>query len=87
MYNFYLKLIKNTFTVIIRHFNSQCVLSCVLNIRETIDLCQKAEHAGVSWITVHGRTAEQRSEPSNLEIIKLVCHLYIFTNIYWKKLY
>lgn len=40
--------------------------------RETVDLCQKAEHAGVSWITVHGRTAQQRSEPCNLETIKLI---------------
>uniref|UniRef100_A0A673VL68 Dihydrouridine synthase 4-like (S. cerevisiae) n=1 Tax=Salmo trutta TaxID=8032 RepID=A0A673VL68_SALTR len=27
----------------------------------TVDLCQKAEAAGVSWITVHGRSANSRS--------------------------
>ena len=39
-------------------------------------MCQKAEHAGVSWITVHGRTIEQRSEPCSLETIKLVREKY-----------
>ena len=40
--------------------------------RETVDLCRKAEHAGVSWIAVHGRTTEQRHQPVNYEAIKLV---------------
>ncbi|XP_002739522.1 tRNA-dihydrouridine(20a/20b) synthase [NAD(P)+]-like [Saccoglossus kowalevskii] len=42
------------------------------NLRDTLDLCQKAEHAGVSWITVHGRTTEQRTEPVNYEDIKII---------------
>lgn len=28
--------------------------------------------AGVSWITVHGRTVRQRGEPANWDAIKLV---------------
>ena len=40
--------------------------------RETVDLCQKAEHAGVSWIAVHGRTKDQRAEPVNKEAIKTI---------------
>ena len=41
--------------------------------RLTVELVQKAEHAGVSWISVHGRTVQQRTEPVSLEAIKLVC--------------
>ncbi|XP_013406740.1 tRNA-dihydrouridine(20a/20b) synthase [NAD(P)+]-like [Lingula anatina] len=39
---------------------------------ETVDLCQKAEKAGVSWIAVHGRTVDQRCEPVNVEALRLV---------------
>lgn len=42
------------------------------DLRETVDLCQKAEHAGVSWIAVHGRTKDQRAEPVNKEAIKTI---------------
>ena len=40
--------------------------------RETIDLCQKVEKAGVSFFTVHGRTKDQRTDPVNYEAIKLI---------------
>ncbi|XP_066298743.1 tRNA-dihydrouridine(20a/20b) synthase [NAD(P)+]-like isoform X2 [Branchiostoma lanceolatum] len=42
------------------------------DLRETVDLCQKAEHAGVSWIAVHGRTPSQRGEPVNTDAITLI---------------
>ncbi|XP_013399266.1 tRNA-dihydrouridine(20a/20b) synthase [NAD(P)+]-like [Lingula anatina] len=42
------------------------------DLRETVDLCQKAEKAGVSWIAVHGRTVDQRCEPVNVEALRLV---------------
>lgn len=35
-------------------------------------MCQKAEHAGVSFISVHGRTVEQRKQPPNLEAIRII---------------
>ncbi|MBN3295643.1 tRNA-dihydrouridine(20a/20b) synthase [NAD(P)+]-like [Amia ocellicauda] len=42
------------------------------DVRSTVDLCQKAEAAGVSWITVHGRTAEERHQPVNYDAIKII---------------
>jgi len=40
--------------------------------RETVELCRRAEAAGVSFISVHGRTPQQRREPVDLEAIRLV---------------
>ncbi|XP_036432924.1 B-cell receptor-associated protein 29-like isoform X2 [Colossoma macropomum] len=40
------------------------------DLRKTVDLCQKVEAAGVSWITVHGRTAEERHQPVHYDAIK-----------------
>lgn len=37
-----------------------------------MDLCQQVEAAGVSFITVHGRTALQKSEPIDQDCIKLI---------------
>ncbi|MEQ2167517.1 hypothetical protein GOODEAATRI_004953, partial [Goodea atripinnis] len=42
------------------------------NLRRTVDLCQKAESAGVSWITVHGRTTEERHQPVHYDAIKTI---------------
>ena len=35
-------------------------------------MCQKVEKAGVSFLTVHGRTKDQRTDPVNYEAIKLI---------------
>lgn len=40
--------------------------------RDTIELCRRAEHAHVAWLTVHGRTVKQRAEPVNNEAVKMV---------------
>lgn len=37
-----------------------------------MDLCQKAESAGVSWITVHGRTTDERHQPVHCDAIKTI---------------
>ncbi|XP_042074070.1 probable tRNA-dihydrouridine synthase 1 isoform X2 [Haplochromis burtoni] len=42
------------------------------DLRQTVDLCQKAESAGVSWITVHGRTTEERHQPVHYDAIKTI---------------
>ncbi|XP_050540695.1 tRNA-dihydrouridine(20a/20b) synthase [NAD(P)+]-like [Daktulosphaira vitifoliae] len=42
------------------------------NNRESVDLCRQIEAAGVSFITVHGRTPLQKKDPVNLECIKLI---------------
>jgi len=43
------------------------------DLKRTVQLAQTAEHLGVSWIAVHGRTARQRSSsPPDYAAIKLV---------------
>jgi len=42
------------------------------DIRKTVDLCRQVQSAGVSFISVHGRTRLQRGEPVNLEAIKTI---------------
>uniref|UniRef100_A0A0B7A037 tRNA-dihydrouridine synthase n=2 Tax=Arion vulgaris TaxID=1028688 RepID=A0A0B7A037_9EUPU len=42
------------------------------DIRETVDLCQKVEKMGVSFITVHGRTRDQRCEPVDMDAVRTV---------------
>ena len=43
-----------------------------LSLTRTVDLCRKAEATGVSWITVHGRTVEERHQPVHYEAIKMI---------------
>ena len=42
------------------------------DISRTVDLARQMEAAGASFISVHGRTREQRGEPVNLEAIKAI---------------
>ena len=42
------------------------------DVSKTIELCRQVEKSGVSFISVHGRTKSQRSEPVNLEAIKAI---------------
>lgn len=51
----------------------------MLTKRKTIELVQRAERVGVSWITVHGRTLTERaSTPVNYETVKLVFFSLLF---------
>lgn len=42
------------------------------DLRQTISLCQQAEHAGISWLSVHGRSVTQRREPVDYEAIRTI---------------
>ena len=42
------------------------------DISTTVDLCRKAESAGASWITVHGRTTSERHTPVHYDSIKII---------------
>ncbi|XP_068132385.1 tRNA-dihydrouridine(20a/20b) synthase [NAD(P)+]-like [Hyperolius riggenbachi] len=42
------------------------------DITKTVDLCQKAEAAGVSWIAVHGRLSEERHHPVHYDAVKVI---------------
>jgi len=40
--------------------------------RRTVELCRRLEAAGVAYLTVHGRTKDQRAEAVNLDAIRAV---------------
>ena len=40
--------------------------------RRTVSLCRQAAHAGASFITVHGRTPQQRAQPVNTDAIRTI---------------
>ena len=40
--------------------------------RLTVDMCQRAAAAGASFITVHGRTKDERCQPVNMEAIRII---------------
>ncbi|KAM4874000.1 tRNA-dihydrouridine(20a/20b) synthase [NAD(P)+]-like isoform 2-T4 [Thomomys bottae] len=42
------------------------------DLKKTVDLCRKAEATRVSWITVHGRTTEERHQPVHYNAIKMI---------------
>uniref|UniRef100_A0A0N5AJ46 MTS domain-containing protein n=1 Tax=Syphacia muris TaxID=451379 RepID=A0A0N5AJ46_9BILA len=42
------------------------------DLKSTVELCRRAEKAGATFLTVHGRTVNQRSQKPNYEAIKLV---------------
>lgn len=42
------------------------------DIKETVELARRAEHAGAAWLTVHGRTPRERCQPVNYAAIATV---------------
>ena len=48
------------------------IIILISQYRWTVELVRRAEHVGVAWITVHGRTARQRTEPANMDAVKLI---------------
>lgn len=40
--------------------------------RKTVELCQRAEKCGASWVTVHGRTKDERCQPIHYDAIRTV---------------
>lgn len=44
----------------------------------TVELCRRLEAAGAAYLTVHGRTKDQRAEAVNLEAIRAVKQASLF---------
>jgi tRNA-dihydrouridine synthase 4 len=42
------------------------------DLQLSVDLARKIEAAGATWLTVHGRTPKERTQPVNYEAIKLI---------------
>jgi tRNA-dihydrouridine synthase 4 len=43
-----------------------------LYARRTVDLARQLEAAGISFLTVHGRTKSEKTEPVHLDYIKTI---------------
>uniref|UniRef100_A0A8C4QE81 Dihydrouridine synthase 4 like n=1 Tax=Eptatretus burgeri TaxID=7764 RepID=A0A8C4QE81_EPTBU len=46
------------------HFSISIKIRVHEDLERTVDLCRQAEAAGISWITVHGRTPTERKQPA-----------------------
>ena len=44
----------------------------------TVELCRRLEAAGAAYLTVHGRTKDQRAEAVNLDAIRAVKQASLF---------
>lgn len=64
--NFFFKVIKNINTV------PAIKIDICQNFRRTVDFARQMESAGLTFLSVHGRTKDQRSEPVNYEAISLI---------------
>ncbi|ODM95475.1 tRNA-dihydrouridine(20a/20b) synthase [NAD(P)+]-like [Orchesella cincta] len=53
-------------------FSISVKIRIFLDIRRTIDLVRQLEATGVDFITVHGRTMQERGQPVHLDYIKTV---------------
>jgi len=42
------------------------------DLKQTVDMCRQAEAAGASFITVHGRTKDERCQPVHMDAIRTV---------------
>ncbi|XP_047740113.1 tRNA-dihydrouridine(20a/20b) synthase [NAD(P)+]-like isoform X2 [Hyalella azteca] len=54
------------------HYTISVKIRIHKDTRSTVSLCRQLEAAGVSFLTVHARTSEQRSEPVDLETLAAV---------------
>ncbi|CAG2063641.1 unnamed protein product, partial [Timema podura] len=55
-----------------RPFSVSVKVRLLPDVRKSIDLCQSLESAGVTFITVHARTPQQKHQPINVEALKEV---------------
>lgn len=66
--------IKNIVSNVRNQISSKYSVSVKLrllnDINSSVDLCRKLEKAGVTFLTVHGRTKEQKSQPINVDLLK-----------------
>ncbi|VDM68912.1 unnamed protein product, partial [Strongylus vulgaris] len=65
----------------ILNFGESWLISLKIRIQypleKTVDLCRKAENAGVSHLTVHGRTPQMRYEAVDYDAIRIVKVSYL----------
>lgn len=54
------------------NFSVSVKMRLMNDIRHSVELCRDLEAAGVTFLTVHGRTANERSEPVHYDDIKTI---------------
>lgn len=52
------------------HFSVSAKIRILPDIRKSVDVCKQLEAVGATFLTVHGRTPDQRNEPVNREAMK-----------------
>uniref|UniRef100_A0A2P2I5X0 tRNA-dihydrouridine(20a/20b) synthase [NAD(P)+] n=1 Tax=Hirondellea gigas TaxID=1518452 RepID=A0A2P2I5X0_9CRUS len=53
-----------------QHFSVSVKIRIHNDTRKTVSLCRQLEAAGASFLTVHGRTVDQRTSPVDLEAVR-----------------
>lgn len=63
-------IVLNTRNKISKEYSVSVKLRLLSNTKSTVDLCRQLEKAGVSFLTIHGRTKDQKTQPINIEALK-----------------
>ena len=63
-------IVLNTRNQISKDYSVSVKLRLLNDTKLSVDLCRKLEKAGVTFLTIHGRTKEQKTQPINVETLK-----------------
>lgn len=68
------ELVRGVKNNLANNFSISVKIRILKDLKKTIDMCKQLEHCGVTFLTVHGRTPQQKSgDDINVEALKEIC--------------